>query len=172
MKSLFSSLPLGHYVCWLFVVEVLEGAWRAGQSNRRGWRVCQHSQTRHVDQTAGRRQEQTQVWSGIIMSFVCLITPHHHHHHQIIYSAPTRACKRSGAGRFAAPSLKPFLLHPAPRYTLHAPAIFQRPLTAPLRSGANASIMTELQMYNFMKFCRRENFNEQFHKNLMKFKKN
>jgi len=25
-----------------------------------------------------------------------------------------RACERSGAGRFAAPSLKPFLLHPAP----------------------------------------------------------
>jgi len=67
-------------------------------------------------------------------------------------SVRNRACERSGASRFAAPSLKPFLLHPAPRSAPRsghfskaahrsAPTNF---LAAPTHSDANASIMTEL----------------------------
>jgi len=77
----------------------------------------------------------------------------------LIFFADTAQSEHvSGAGRFAAPSLKPFLLHPAPRSAPRS-GHFQRPLTAPLRSAptnflaapldrsdANASIpvMTEL----------------------------
>ena len=96
--------------------------------------------------------------------------------------ATNRACERSGAGRFAAPSLKPFLLHPAP---CSAPCTLQpffkgrSPLrSAPtnfLASPLHSVPMQMLAWRNYRckisKFCRRENFNEQFHENVMKFKK-
>ena len=63
-------------------------------------------------------------------------------------SVRNRACERSGASRFAAPSLKPFLLHPAPRSGHFSKAAHRSAptnfLAAPTHSDANASIMTEL----------------------------
>jgi len=67
-------------------------------------------------------------------------------------SLANRACERSGAGLFAAPSLKPFLLYPAPR-SAHAPAIFSKaahrsaPAPAifdPLRSGEVTKLLLVL----------------------------